>query len=263
MNKRTGIVSGRLEAGSRLENHETRRAAGVIFRFLVLELEWAHFYFRRMKRIFSCSLLSLLIAAPLLRGQDSSAVAAAASRQEAQENYNTLKGHVDDLLAAQADQERKIQALAKEIADLREQMGKPTANNYATRDDLKTLADAIKDVDAKRVADNEKMLNEISRQIARLGKASAQLPPPRSVDHSVDRTVAADPGTGPKTSDEGFWYEIKPNDTFSKVAAAYREQGVKVTSDQIAKANPGVDSAKLKVGQKIFVPAPKGATGGK
>jgi LysM repeat protein len=263
MNKRTGITSGRLEAGSPLENHDGRRAAGAIFRLLVLELAHGHFYFRRMKRIFCCSLLSLLIAAPLLRGQDSSTVAAAASRQEAQENYQTLKGHVDDLIAAQETQEKRIQALAKEIADLREQMGKPTANNYATRDELKTLADAIKDVDAKRVADNEKMLSEISRQIAKLGKASAQLPPPHGVDHSVDRTVAADPGTGPKTSDEGFWYEVKPGDTFSKIAAAYRDQGVKVTTDQIAKANPGVDSTKLKVGQKIFVPAPKGATGGK
>lgn len=258
MNKRTRIAGGRLEAGSQLESREKRHAAGVIFRLLVLELAWAHFYFQRMKRIFTCLLLSLLIAAPLLRGQDSSAVAAAASRQEAQENYQTLKGHVDDLVAAQADTEKKIQALAKEIADLREQMGKPTANNYATRDDLKTLADAIRDVDAKRVADNEKMLNEISRQIAKLGRASGA-PPPRS----VEKPIPADPGTGPKTSDEGFWYEVKPGDTFSKIAAAYREQGVKVTTDQIAKANPSVDSTKLKVGQKIFVPAPKGATGGK
>jgi len=200
----------------------------------------------------------MLITAPLLRGQDSSTAAAAAARQEAQENYQTLKGHVDDLIAAQADTEKKIQALAKEIADLREQMGKPTANNYASRDELKTLADAINEVDAKRKADNEKMVNEISKQLAKLGKASGA-PPPRSVDHSVDRTVAADPGpgTGPKTSDEGFWYEVKPNDSYMKIAAAYRGQGVKVTSDQIAKANPGVDSTKLKVGQKIFVPAPK------
>jgi LysM repeat protein len=198
----------------------------------------------------------MLITAPLLRGQDSSGAAATAARQEAQENYQTLKGKVDDLIEAQAGTDKKIQALAKEIADLREQMGKPTANNYASRDDLKTLADAINEVDAKRKADNEKMVNEISKQLAKLGKASGA-PPPRN----VDKPLVADPGpgAGPKTSDEGFWYEIKPNDTFSKVAAAYREQGVKVTSDQIAKANPNVDSTKLKVGQKIFVPAPKGA----
>ena len=202
----------------------------------------------------------MLITAPRLRGQDSSGAAAAASRQEAQENYQTLKGHVDDLIAAQADTEKKIQALAKDIADLREQMGKPAANNYATRDDLKTLADAITEVDTKRKADDEKMLHDISRQIERLGRA-AGAPPSRNVDKPVSNDPG--PGTGPKTSDEGFWYEIKPNDTFSKVAAAYREQGVKVTSEQIAKANPSVDSTKLKVGQKIFVPAPKGAAGSK
>jgi len=260
MNKRAEIASGRSAAGSRLESRESRRAAGNIFRLLVLELAWAHFYFQRMKRIFYYLLLPMLITAPLLRGQDSSTAAATATaaRQEAQENYQALKGHVDDLIAAQETQEKRIQALAKEIADLREQMGKPAANNYASRDELKTLADAINEVDAKRKADNEKMVNEISKQLAKLGKASGA-PPPRSVDHSVDRTVAADPGpgTGPKTSDEGFWYEVKPNDSYMKIAAAYRGQGVKVTSDQIAKANPGVDSTKLKVGQKIFVPAPK------
>ncbi len=255
MKKQTGIAGDELEAVRRLDKRAQRSAVGVIFRLLELELGWAHFYFRHMKRILFCLLLPMSITAPLVRGQDPSGAAAAASRQEAQENYQTLKGHVDDLLAAQADTDKKIQALAKEIADLREQMGKPTANNYATRDDLKTLADAIKDVDAKRVADNEKMLNEISRQIARLGRASGVTPPPH-----IDRTVPVDTGTTPKTSDEGFWYEIKPNDTFSKVAAAYREQGVKVTTDQIAKANPSVDSTKLKVGQKIFVPAPKGTT---
>lgn len=45
-------------------------------------------------------------------------------------------------------------------------------------------------------------------------------------------------------------YVIKSGDTFSKIAAA---QGVKASD--IAAVNPGVDSSKLHVGQKIKLPA--------
>ena len=51
-------------------------------------------------------------------------------------------------------------------------------------------------------------------------------------------------------------YVIKSGDTYSVIAQAYREQGVKITADQIAKANPNVSPNKLHVGQKIFIPAP-------
>jgi LysM repeat protein len=40
------------------------------------------------------------------------------------------------------------------------------------------------------------------------------------------------------------------------LAKAYRDQGIKVTSEQILKANPGLNPNTLKVGQKIFIPAP-------
>ena len=45
-------------------------------------------------------------------------------------------------------------------------------------------------------------------------------------------------------------------DTLSIIAKAYRDQGIKVTTDQILKANPGLDPKSLKVGQKILIPAP-------
>ena len=207
-----------------------------------------------MKRILYISLLSLLITAPLVRGQDSAA-AAIASRQEAEENYKSLKGHVDDLIAAQADQERKLQALAREVAALREQLGKPAPNNnYATQEETKHLADAITELDQKRKADNEKIVNEISRQIAKLGKLPPPPPPAR-----IEKPAVSEPATSGNTkpNEEGYTYEVKPDDNFSKIAAAYREQGVKVTWQQIAKANPTADSSKLKVGQKIFIPASK------
>ena len=42
----------------------------------------------------------------------------------------------------------------------------------------------------------------------------------------------------------------------SIIVKAYRDQGIKVTADQILKANPGLDPKNLIVGKKIFIPAP-------
>ncbi len=55
-----------------------------------------------------------------------------------------------------------------------------------------------------------------------------------------------------------FITRSKKDDTLSLIAQAYREQqGIKVTTKQIADANPNVNPAKLHVGMKIFIPAPK------
>jgi len=197
----------------------------------------------------------LISLAPMLRGQGSPSAAEVASRQEAEENYKTLRGHVDDMVAAQADQAKRIQALAKEIADLRDQPAKP-AGNFASQDDLKRLADAIQEIDKKREADKELILHEI----AKLGKTiavSANRPSPKQpVIESKESATSSGPD-----NQAGYTYVIKKGDTYSVVALAYREQGIKVSTEQIEKANPGVDPARLRVGQKIFIPASAGSAG--
>jgi LysM repeat protein len=60
--------------------------------------------------------------------------------------------------------------------------------------------------------------------------------------------VAAKGSSGPVVAGPGE-YVVKGGDTFSKIAAA---QGVKAAD--IAAVNPGIDSGKLKVGQKIKLP---------
>ncbi len=205
-----------------------------------------------MKRICFFSAVCLLSLTPLSRAQDPSNAAAIASRQEAEENYNTLKGHVEDMLAAQADQAKQIQSLRKEIEDLRLEMNKPSGN-YATTDDLKQLANTVQEMDKKREADKDLILKEMEK----LGQAvSAPIPRPSQ------RTVPVDPVSNPGNppgDQSGFYYTIQRNDSLSLIAQAYREQqGLKVTSKQIADANPNVNPAKLKVGTKIFIPAPKG-----
>jgi nucleoid-associated protein YgaU len=55
--------------------------------------------------------------------------------------------------------------------------------------------------------------------------------------------------------DAGYEYVIRPGDSLARIAQAYGGVGVVVTPREILAANPGLDSARLKVGQVIFVPA--------
>jgi hypothetical protein len=52
-----------------------------------------------------------------------------------------------------------------------------------------------------------------------------------------------------------FEYFVKAGDTLSRILTTYREKGVVVTAEDILNANPGMNPARLKVGQKINIPA--------
>src|SRR5689334_14113974 len=122
-----------------------------------------------MKRFSVFSIICLLGVASLVRGQETAS--AALSPQEIEENYKSLKGHVQDMIDAQAALDKRLQSMAKEIADLRDQVSKPTGN-YATQEELKRLADAVQEIDRKRVDDKETILKEI----AKLGKTITAAP---------------------------------------------------------------------------------------
>ena len=50
---------------------------------------------------------------------------------------------------------------------------------------------------------------------------------------------------------------VEGRDTLSTIAQAYKEKGIKVTVDQILKANPGLVPERMRTGQKIWIPAPQ------
>jgi TolA-binding protein len=179
----------------------------------------------------------------------SSFVAAARAQDDAtQQQINKLNGQVQDLLDAQSVQAKRIDALEKEISELRDKSG----GSSVAQGDLEKLADQIQEIDKKRQADRELILKEIEK----LGKlsggsaASHKLPPTPSTTTADNPTTA---GTNPQN---GYDYTIQRGDTLLAIVKAYRDQGIKVTTDQILKANPGLDAKSLIVGKKIFIPAP-------
>ncbi len=211
-----------------------------------LAVQHAAFYCRRMKRIFVVPVVFALLCTSGLRAQDAAT----------EERLNKLNGHVEDLIAAQATLQKRIAELAKEIESVREQNSKPSTANYASQEDVKRLAEKLQEVDRKREADKELILKEIER----LGKV-----PPSSAPPKKGKDAASAPATpkggdsrGPATPDKGFEYVIQSGDTLSVIAQdVSKQKGIKITPEQILKANPGLEERKLRVGQKIFIPMPQ------
>ena len=173
---------------------------------------------------------------------------AAARAQDAatQQQLDQINGRLQDLIDAQAVQAKRITALETEIGELRDKANGSGANS----DDLQKLANQVQEIDKKRQADRELILKEIEK----LGKVGGSASGHKSTPIVTTNPPSVVPNSGGKQA--GYEYKIAAGDTFSIIAKAYRDQGIKVTAEQILKANPGVDPKNLKVGQKIFIPAP-------
>lgn len=190
-----------------------------------------------MKRI-SFLLLTAMLAAPVM---------APAQDAATEERLNKLSAQIDVLIEAKDAQNKKIEDLQGQIRDLQSQVSKPSGN-YASADDVKQLAEAVKEVDRKRQEDNEKVLNELEK----LGKTLGGSVSRRSASAVPDtRPVAESNPAAPH-----FEYTVQAGDTLGAIVKAYRDKNVKVSLQQILAANPGLKPETMKVGQKIVIPAP-------
>lgn len=201
-----------------------------------------------MKRILIFSLAAWLGGVSSLPAQSGFFASKAADQQAAEERYQRLAGKVQDLTEAQEALQRRIAALAEEIRALREQQAQPNADAVG-REELKRLAEKVQEIDQKREADRELILKEI----ARLAKTT-----PPAAGSSSKLKADTTPAAGADKNYEGYEYVIKSGDTLRAIVAAYNEQGIKVTVDQVLKhpLNNKLNPNKLRVGQKVFVPSP-------
>jgi LysM repeat protein len=173
---------------------------------------------------------------------------AAARAQDAatQQQIDQINGRLQDLQDAQALLAKRITALEKEISELHDKSNGSGANP----DDLQKLADQVQELAKKQQADNDLILKEIGK----LGKVGGSPSGHRSTPNVTTNAATGGPSIGGK--ENGYEYKVAEHDTLSIIAKAYRDQGIKVTAEQILKANPGLNPNGLKVGQKIFIPAP-------
>jgi DNA repair exonuclease SbcCD ATPase subunit len=181
--------------------------------------------------------------------------AAAAERQEAEERYKRMSADIEDLKTTFQSFQQRLNEQREEIKRLNEELAKVgSTKDLATRDDFKHLADKIREVDERRLADNKAMSERLDTEFANLKKI---LSVPVKPGSSSPPPTPTKPPIEPKTGNErGYEYTIRANDNPHVIAAALAKQGVKITSKQIIDANPKVDWYKLRIGQKIFIPAP-------
>ncbi len=190
-------------------------------------------------RMISLWLLAMTLIAGAARAQDSAT----------QQQMDKLAGQIQDILATQEQQGKQLAALSKDLADLRDKVNAPAATDTVSRDDLKALATQVQEIDKKRQADRDLILKEIERAV-KVGSAPSRHPTPAASDNNEPAPTA------PQKAQKGYEHVIESGETLSAIAKAYNDQGVKVTTAQILKANPKLDPRKLYVGQKIFIPDP-------
>lgn len=199
-----------------------------------------------MKRIY----LGLLIAS---LGAGSAYAQDAATQQQ----LDKLTGSIQDLTETIAQDGKRIDALEKSLNDLRDKVNTPApTGDYAANDDLKKLAQQVQEIDRKRQEDRDLIVEQIKKIAAAAGSGPVHIhtPPPDTTVSSGGGSVdsgTSDTPSGPQT---GHYYIVKKGDALGAIVKAYRDAGVKVTTSQVLKANPGLDPNKLYVGKKIFIP---------
>ena len=196
-------------------------------RFLVGFIAWA--------------VLAFTLSPAVVRAQDSST----------QQQLDQIRGALQDVQETQRQQTKRLQELEKDISDMRD---KSSGGAGASQEDLQKLADQLQEIDKKRQEDKALILKEIEK-LGRggSGSGSGRKPTPNvSPTTSPGDTATSSSGGAQK----GYNYTIQKGDTVNAISKAYREQGIKVTSEQILKANPGLNEKNLIVGKTIFIPAP-------
>lgn len=159
-----------------------------------------------------------------------------------EQRLNELSGRIEILLEGQENLRKQMAELQREIDTLREHQNKPVTPS-ATQADLNRLADSVREIDRKRLDDYEKIRSELMK----LGKTLASSAPVRATPPAREPAKEAAP-------EKGFNYTVQPGDTISSIVDAYRENKIKVTVDQVLKANPGLKPERLRAGQTLFIP---------
>ena len=172
-----------------------------------------------------------------------------------QQLIDQINGKIQDLIEAQAAQGKRLATLEKSINDFQDKLNQPAASSGASADDLKKLAEQVKELAEKQQHDNDLIVKELEK-LGKGGGVSATSHKQPTVANDNPTTPAAGGTGGGKQN--GYYYPVKKDDTLIAIAKAYSsELKTKITVEQILAANPGLNPNSLIVGKKIFIPQPQ------
>ena len=102
----------------------------------------------------------------------------------------------------------------------------------------------------------ERLAEMAQTRIADFRRGLTDKPTPPVRTNPPGRNAPPAPTVPSGAPERGYEYTIQANDHPTTISAKLAKQGFKITARQITDANPGVNWSKLKIGQKIFIPAP-------
>ena len=203
---------------------------------------------------------ALLGAMPLLQAQDA---VAAAARLETETRLKRLEAELEDMRAANLRQVQKTEIL--ETA-LRKTVNELAVSKFASVEDVAKLSDALKELDRKREADRQLVVEKFE-EIKRIIASSPAPGPAGTTDSSKKNGKAiVKPNTGdttPAPDQKGVYHPVEKGQTLLEIIKAYNDdlkskgKPGKITLQQVMDANKGLDDKRMKVGQKIFIPIPQ------
>jgi LysM repeat protein len=144
-----------------------------------------------------------------------------------------------------ADRAKERQALLDEVAALIAKNNAPhgiTLHHHEPTDDTATSSTEV----------HTSIKNEVAETDAPSG-------PAQHASAEADSAAATDAAStdAPKPKPQkGYYHVVESGETLSMICEAYRDEGVKVTTAQVRKANGLTSKSVLKVGQKLFIPKP-------
>lgn len=167
-----------------------------------------------------------------------------AEKEDATEERLKILRASDQIEIIQANSD-KIQV---ELANLKEQLAKQQESDTALHQEINALKSALQKSEEARAKEREVLLAKVGEMIA---SAAPKPAPPEPKKEPKEKESAPAPS---HDSEKGYTHTVEKGQTLSMIATAYSEKGVKVTVDDIRKANNLGSKDVLKVGQKLFIP---------
>ena len=125
-----------------------------------------------------------------------------------QQQLDQISGRIQDIYGVLDKQDKRLAALEKSVSDLQDKLNQPVVNNSASADDLKKLAEQVKELAQKQQDDNDVVLKEFEK----LEKAGGPPAPGHKTPGGVVLTTNnSNVNAGDKQN--GYWQPVGRNDT--------------------------------------------------
>jgi LysM repeat protein len=180
----------------------------------------------------------------------------------------------DELDMIQANSESNKAA----VDAMKAELGKLEADNADLKQQVAAMQAKLDAEAADRAKERQSLVEDVAALVAAKAGAEGHAAKHHVADEGAAESSPAD-GDGPTAHHEtiaeadaptgdkpdkippahpqkGYYYTVQRGDTLAMICAAYRDEGVKVTTAQVRKANGLTATSELKAGEKLFIPKP-------